>query len=211
VRCCVPLLFTLLFSLVVFNGCATAPGVVPTHYTLTPTEKVTAPATATYGKVLQVARVSAPSWLNSRDIYYQLLYQDKETISAYSQAQWISTPPVLIGRLLENQLNDSHLWKAVVSSDSNAVSDMTLHLDLREFQQKFSSPKKSYGVLRASATIIDNQSGEVLAQRDFHYRESAPQSDARGGVAALNRATNEMLAAVSGWLVQVMERKNKGA
>jgi len=197
----------LLFAQVIFTGCATAPSVVQTHYTLTPTEQTVKSGTNGYQKVLQVAHVTAPSWLNSRDIYYQSLYQDNEAISAYSQAQWISAPPILIGRLLENHLADTHLWKAVIGEESNAIADLTLHLDLHEFQQNFESAKKSYGILRASVTVISNPSGEVVAQKDFDYEETAPQSDAAGGVKALNDATNKMLIAITQWLVQTMERK----
>ena len=194
----------------ILNGCATVPAAVQTHYTLTPLAQPPATAqeqsTLRYNMSLRVGSVAAPAWLNSRDIYYQLLYQDKETISVYSQAQWIAAPPLLIGRLLENNLSAAHLWKAVIGPDSNALADLSLQVYLVEFQQNFSSPKNSYGVLRARVTLVDNNNNEVIAQTDFDLQVPSPQGDAAGGVTALNRATNELLTLVNRWLVQVMDQ-----
>jgi len=196
---------------IVTSGCASVPATVQQHYTLTASESQATrfPVNIHYDTALQIAAVDAPSWLNSRDIYYRLLYQDQDSIAAYSQAQWITAPPIIIGRLLTDHLADTNLWKAVVNADSNAVTNLTLHVNLLEFQQEFTSAKQSQAVLRARATLVDNRSNEVIAQSDFVFQVPAAHADAEGGVAALDKATTDMLNAITQWLMQVMGKTEK--
>jgi cholesterol transport system auxiliary component len=196
---------TLSFASLLLTGCLSAHDIVKTHYTLTPIDRNLQLPTQHPNTTLQVAAIGAPQWLNSLNIYYQLQYQDTETISFYSRAQWISAPPQLVLRMLENTLSKG-TWKAVIGPDSNESADLILHVQLLEFQQIFTAPDKSYGALSARVTLSDNHTNRVIAQTEMDYKVPAPHADVDGGVEALNRAVNKLMASIPQWLAQAVKQ-----
>jgi cholesterol transport system auxiliary component len=200
----------ILLVLLGVGGCAEAPSVVPTRYTLTPRPQprvsVSKDHSIRYPLTLRVEAIAAPQWLNSDDIYYQLIYADDDSIAAYSRSKWIAPPATLLGRLLQDRLADAHLWKAVIGPGSGANAELALRLRLDGFQQSFTAPKTSYGMLRADATLIDNRTAGVVAQTNFNLQVAAPTPDAAGGVDALNGASGKLLESISEWLSKAMAR-----
>lgn len=153
---------------------------------------------------LRVAAVDAPNWLASRDMYYQLNYSNRNTISAYSESRWLAPPPVMVQRLLLEGLSDAGDWEAVIGANDNARADYVLRIHLLQFQQIFSTRQKSFGLLMARGTLIDARHDAVRAQRTFRFEVRAATADTDGGARALSEASHDLVAAVRQWLRAVV-------
>lgn len=196
-----------LLSLATVAGCAAAPPINYTHYTLNPGERTTriARSAPRYSAVLEVQRIAAPAWLRTRDIYYRLAYDNKQAISAYSRARWTTPPAEMMQTVLQERLASLGAWRAVVGPEAEVNADFTLRLRLAAFQQRFTSPAQSYGVLAATATLIDNRNDDVVGQQQFMFRADAPAPNAAGAVQALNICNENLLDAMEKWLLGKMK------
>lgn len=194
---------------VVVTGCA-AQGSArwPNAYTLTaspaPTQGRLADHAQPFPFTLRLAAVTAPGWLSGRDMYYQLLYQNGSKITAYSRSRWVSAPPALVANIVQSALIDRQQWQAVIGPADDARTDLTLRLHLTSFQQAFSLPHRSVGILGVRATLIDERGGHVVSQREFDFRIPASSPDAQGGVEALSVATRDLAHSVAQWLAGVV-------
>lgn len=200
-------LMSLCASMIV-SGCAEKVSpLVKNRYTLAPLEAPLPEGECAqpHPVILRVARIDAPDWLNSVNIYYQLLYQDRHEIASYSRSRWISPPPLLIERLIQDALVQQNSWKAVIGPNNEARADLALQLHLAEFQQIFTAPEQSYGLLQVVATLVDNNNAQVIAQRTFQEKVPAPSPNAAGGAQALNSASQRWIKATAQWLGRVMK------
>lgn len=199
--------FTMLLGLAVILGGCTAGAVRhETSYSLGTVPSLPpvgqAAKARTSGKVLQVAEVSAPTWLRSRRMLYQLGYHEGSGVAAYTRARWVASPGSLITQQLLQALAGQGAWKAVIGPDATAHADVVLRAHLLTFEQDFTLPKNSHGTLRIQVTLVDAASDKVLADKIFEFRAPAPTPDAEGGVAALDQATRKWIKAVSAWVLQ---------
>jgi len=194
-------------SLPTLVGCISTPPINYTHYTLTPGGQTgqLSGSRPRYCAVLEVQRVAAPAWLRTRDMYYQLAYHNEQTISAYSRARWTIPPAEMIRSLLQERLASLGAWRAVVGPETEVHADLTLRLRLTAFQQRFTSPVQSYGILAATATLIDNRNDDVVGQEEFSFRIKAPAPNAAGAVQALDHANHKLAAALETWLLSKMK------
>lgn len=196
-------IMTVLVSLTL-AACSLGPHRVWTNYGLPHQEASSAAATGNPLPVtLKVAAVDSPDWLNSRAMYYRLLYSDSDKIAAYTESRWLASPPKLIGSALVSKLSHAGRWQAVVGPDTDASANYTLHMHLTRFEQDFKSPKHSSGVITARVSLIDNQKDTVVAQKRFRFAVQASSANAEGGAAALTRASQQLLKAVQAWLEKV--------
>lgn len=198
------------FLAALLAGCiSTSQPVFTKHYALTPP---TPPAATvpqnTAAPILRVADIAAPAWLDSTSMYYRLGYQGDAGIAAYARSDWIAPPPKLLQGLVEDALSGSGDWKAVIGTGAAAESDLSLNLQLNDFEQLFSAAKQSAGVLDLTATLIDDHASKVVAQRTFHIEKPAPSADAAGGVKALNEAAAEFAQQLKQWLGGAVARQS---
>jgi cholesterol transport system auxiliary component len=187
------------------GGCATpAPSVTWEHeYGLGPMPAATQPSQPARFGTLRIAALAAPGWLNSTDIYYRLLYEDPERVAAYSRARWVAPPPAMLAQLVQDALAGQGSWRAVIGPENPAQADYALRLHLLSFEQDFTAPKQSHGLLRLRAVLL-NPSESIVAQRTFRFREPAASADAQGGTDALSRASRACAAALGRWLSQAV-------
>ena len=159
---------------------------------------------------LQIARIGASDWLNSRNIYYQFTYLKPAEISAYSKSRWLTPPPAMLQNLLVDALARGHVWKAVTSPASTAQTDYSLQVHLIEFRQVFSSLKHSQGMLVVRASLIKMNGDSVVAEKIFKIKVPAPSPNAQGGVIALNEASRHLIQAIGNWLMPIQALSNAG-
>lgn len=184
------------------GACAFPAAQTWTNYVLQPPPRSSRPG-KTVPLSLQVATVDAPSWLNSRDMYYRLSYGSRGRVSAYSRSRWLASPPTMLSNLLVDQLSRAGLWRVVLGPGGDIFADYTLHLHLTEFQQVFRTPGQSVGVVAARASLVDQKHDLVVAQTMFRFAVAARSADAQGGAAALGKASDELAAAVEHWLQRI--------
>ncbi len=196
-------LLTLCLGLLALGGCSSMSGTVfPHRYALgVPTPAAPGPGAAPAQPVtLRLARIDVPSWLEGTGLYYRLVYRHDGRIAEYSHARWVAPPAIMLERVLEQALRASGHWQAVLGPDGAGAADASLHLRLNDFSQHFASRDDSYGVVDATATLVDDGTGHVVAQKQFHVRVGAPTPDAEGGVKALGGACADLARQLRHWL-----------
>lgn len=192
----------LALSAVVLAGCiSTAEPIFSKHYTIMAVPGAAANPSAGGGnRILRIAGIDVPDWLDSTNLYYRLGYRNDARIAAYARSDWVAPPAKLLTDILERALAASMQWKAVLGPGDVADSDLTLRVQLSDFEQVFSAKTQSAGVLDATVTLIGNRANQVLAQKRFHIEKPAPSADAEGGVKALNDASHEFARRLRTWL-----------
>lgn len=201
--------------LLLLAGCAhdSSRRVHPEHYTLS----AAAPAIRQHPHrtrsraTLQVARISAPVWLQGTDLLYRLAYRHGDRIASYGLSDWVAPPTQLLQSMVLGGLADGSFWAVVVGPGSSAKTDFGLFLRLDDFSQVFTGPQQSLGVLDATATFVDHRDDRVVAQKRFRLRIAAPSADAAGGAAALNQASRQFVVRLRQWLGQVLSRDRSEA
>lgn len=136
--------------------------------------------------------IKAPSWFDSLNIQYRLAYEDPLKLRSYATSRWAGVPAQLLAQRLRQQLG-------VAGATGNAAVDCSLRLDLQEFSQVFDAPQHSRAVLHGSVSVLDARR-RVLAARQLAVEQAATGGDARGGVAALVDASDELGRQLAGWL-----------
>jgi cholesterol transport system auxiliary component len=191
----------------VLGGCVHATkGEFPRHYALDNPAQVIHEARQpdnSGGKILQIARIAVPEWLEGTAMYYRLDYQHDSRLSAYGRSDWIAPPATLLEPMLQNAIAAGGGWRAVIGPANPANADASLQLRLDDFSQRFSQPGHSVGVLDATATLIGNHDDGVVAQQHFHIEVAASTPDAQGGAQALGEAGRQFAAQVQRWLGSV--------
>lgn len=190
--------------LLILGGCTAAArhNPYPQRYTLGADVPQAASVVArpAHAATLQVARVGMPAWSQGEGLYYRLDYGNRRRIAAYAGSAWAAPPADMLEQLIRNALAAGGGWRAVVGAGSGAQARFTLRVDVADFSQVFTTPQTSFGVLDATATLVDAQSAKVLAQRAFHLRIAAASPDAAGGVAALDAASRDFARQLQTWL-----------
>lgn len=133
--------------------------------------------------------VLLPAWLNTQSIQYRLLYRDPNQLHDYAHARWAGAPAALIQQRLRLRL----------AGTLPAGAHCRLKIHVQEFSQTFANTERSAGDLRAELRMLDAQR-RVLATRSFETVQPAPSADARGGVAALATAVDQLAKEVEGWV-----------
>lgn len=139
--------------------------------------------------------VRAPLWFDSMGIEYRLAYVDKARLREYGRARWAGPPAQLIQQRLVQQLG------FVVHGQSRA--GCVLRLDITEFSQVFDTPNASHALLQGRLQWMD-RSRTSIAVREINLLSDAPTADARGGVAALSAAIEQLTVKVRAWEAELL-------
>lgn len=178
-----------------------------THYTLG--EPAPAIASARHGqKVLRISRISVPPWLEGTTMHYRLDYRHDNRLAAYGRSDWIAPPATMLEDLIRNTIAAGDNWRAVIGAGSTATADADLHLQLENFSQVFAQPDQSAGLIEATATLVDDGDGSVMAQKHFRVEIAAPTPDAQGGAKALGEASRQFATQLERWLGTAVENQS---
>jgi cholesterol transport system auxiliary component len=149
--------------------------------------------------VLVVHEPAAPTWLDNRNMHYRQAYLDAAEVRHYANSQWILTPAQMIGQRLRARL-------AATSDRGGALPDYGIEADywirptLDEFVQVFDSPSASKGAVQLRVVLLKGRRRSFVAQETFRVEIPAPTADARGGVTALEQASQTAVAAATRWV-----------
>lgn len=133
--------------------------------------------------------VSAGGGLEDVAMRYRLAYADPARVMEYAQSRWVSGPAELLQRRLESRL----YWTGAQAADA-----CELYLELRRFEQVFSSPVASTGVLGVRV-LLRRKTGAVVDETLWTLEEPAPTPDAAGGVQALAGAADRLAGMLQDW------------
>ena len=195
--------FAVLSTAALFSACATPqPPVAKAVYDFGPPAQAAAalPTGRTdltpNAPALALMEIEATPALDGSAVLYRLEYADALQLRPYTLARW-SMPPA---RLVQQRLRDALAARRPVLQGADGGAAWQLKLELDEFSQWFDSPGSSAGMLRLRATLL--RAGQLVAQRSFDSRASAPSADAPGGVRALAAATDDAAQKINAWLAE---------
>lgn len=187
-------------------GCAATPATWMVPYSINPTHAAAVtPIKPTGHKVLRLATVSTTQWLATQNYQYRLLYQDPQRLLVYRDARWVGTPAAMLQNQLQQQLQNSGQWRAVLSASSSGAASWVLQVHLNRFVVRFSTPTSGTAVIAGTATLLSNANSQVVAQQHFQYSAPLVQASAAGGAAAMAIATTHFVSAVRHWTAAVVQ------
>ena len=193
----------LCFTLVA--GCSalkpTASPTPPTFYSLD-SSRVVAPATqraqAPTGHTLVVNETQAAAGYDSQRILY---VRQPHKLEYYAHNEWVDPPARMISTLVVGALEQSGVFRAVVSAPGSATGDLRLETDLLRLQQEFGTPPSQVR-FSLRAYLAEEGTRRVVATRDFEALVPAPSEDPYGGVQAANAAVQDVLAQLTAFCAQ---------
>ena len=156
-------------------------------------------------KSILIADATAPSWLDNTAIHYRFLYSNPSQSYSYANSRWIAPPAALLTQQVRDRIV-SNTNKQVVKNSGTAKIDYILHIELKEFMQIFDTIKDSHVVLGLRASLIERDSRNLLAQKDFNIKEKTPTADAAGAAFALSSTSNQLIDELIAWLTAELPR-----
>lgn len=201
------LLAGLLGGLAALGGCGASllpkPPQQPALYALDDAARATAPApapvprtTAAPTPTLLVNPPRAAAGFDTRNIAY---LRQPHQIEYFAFSQWVDTPAQMLAPLIARSIERSGAFDAVLLAPTAATGELRLDTEVIRLQQEFgSTPSQVRVTLRA--VLLDSRTRRVVALREFDVSVAAPSDDAPGGVAAANRAVQQLLEELSAFV-----------
>lgn len=131
---------------------------------------------------------AAPGFDSQHIIYVREPYR----LEYFAHSEWIDTPARMIAPRIVAALEGTGAFRAVVLAPSAAVGELRLDIEIIRLQHEFDySPSRTRFTL--SAYLVDNDSRQVLAWREFDVTVPAVEANPYGGVMAANSAVHQVL------------------
>lgn len=193
-------------------GCSVLPKppAQPVRYDFGPVPAAAAVAPQALRPAIALAEVEAPGLRDSETaVLYRLAYAESQVVRPYQLARWTLPPAQLVQKRLSSGLGRDRA--VLLGGDGTAQPKVqgktpaVLKVELEEFSHVFRSAQDSVGWVRLRATLIDRQAqGDVLlGQTTLVAQQPAAGSDAASGVRALTEATDQTIAELQAWLLQL--------
>jgi cholesterol transport system auxiliary component len=185
-----------LLSAILFSGCAVKKAAPLDRYTLT-TVEIKKHYHSRHGE--QVLKVAYPQSLKeSMSTKMHFSYSSIEQ-GVYQNSVWANKLPKLLQGVVISTLQQSGLYRAVVSASSSVNEDLKLESMIYDFSHHVRGDV-SYAVVAIRFSLIDVNSGELLRTKAFTYREPTPTVDAKGYVTATNKIMERLMKDLIIWL-----------
>ena len=191
----------LLILALVQVACVTEPQPPVTEYALSPRIQAQGANDGKLPLVLKLAPVSASQIYMSTDILY---VGDDYQRNPYAYSRWVDSPVHMLQLVLQDGLERSGLFQAVLPSTSLLGADLRLETTLYDFSHHMLADRKSEAVIRLGFHLMDVRKSRLLASRQFELRMPAPSLDAEGGVAAINAAVASLFPRLIDWLKEAL-------
>lgn len=125
-------------------------------------------------------------------------------LGKFTQSQWSLPPSQALRYEIISMLDESQLFAVIQKAPSRAKSSWVLEGEIEDFMQYFDADTKhSYVRIKIDLTIIDTQSGTIIASKHFSKKLPSQYNNAFGGVEALNKALQSQLLEMQQWFVKV--------
>lgn len=149
---------------------------------------------------------STPGFDTPRMVYLTRPYE----VRYFSENQWVDSPARMLTPLLVMALEESGVWRAVVTAPVGLRADYRVDVSnlvvAQEFLQVPSRMRISWSV-----QVSDLPNGKVVGSRRFSAEQDAPSEDAYGGVRAANEILGKLLHEMASWLRVCVREPTKAA
>ncbi len=123
----------------------------------------------------------------------RMLYQRQpQQLEAFAFHEWAEPPARLLAPLLQQALQGSGAFRAVLLAPTSGSGGLRLETELVRLQQDFGA-KPSVVRLTLRAALIDTATRRVIATQVFDASVPAAREDPVAGVAAAQQATQQVL------------------
>lgn len=190
-------LAALLTPLVLASACSSllppsqpAPGLYSLDYQAQGGAPASAPAVAPGSGVIVLVTPTraAAGFDRARMVYVKQVHQ----VEYFAQSQWVDTPARMLGPLVVSALERKGAFRAVMQTPSTAAGQVRLDTEVVRLQQEFlRTPSQVRFTLRVR--LINDDTRELIATREFEGVVDAPSENPYGGVQAANRAVSQVL------------------
>jgi cholesterol transport system auxiliary component len=192
---------------VVAAGCSaikpTASPTPPIYYSLDASRvaaTVAPRATGTAPYALIVNETQAAAGFDSQRIIY---VRQPHKLEYFAHNEWVDPPARMISSIIVGALEQSGVFRAVVSSPGSASGELRLETEVLFLQQEFTStPSRVRFVLRAY--LAEDNTRRVVATRDIEAVVPAPSDDPYGGVQAANAAVQNVIGQLAAFCAQTV-------
>lgn len=175
-----------------FYSLSNTPPSTPVVGKALPTPAMTASRAAT----LLINPTHAAAGFDSPRIIY---LREAHKLEYFALSQWVDPPARLLGPLLASAIEKTGAFRAVVLMPGAASGELRLDTDIIRLQHEFQT-RPSQVRLTLRATLVDDKTRRVLAWQAFEALEPADSEDAYGGVLAANRAAQQVVDRLAGFL-----------
>lgn len=145
----------------------------------------------------------APVWLDSRDMYYRLGYDEPARLRRYASSRWALSPVQLVGTLLRTRMGEATERGAAIR-DYGLESDYWVRVELEEFNQVFDTEQTGRALVRLKIALNERRGRRLLSQRTFGAEAACPSPNAQGAVVGLRVASERVVADVVDWVAKVV-------
>jgi cholesterol transport system auxiliary component len=140
--------------------------------------------------VLLLAQPSAAPGYDSVQMRYQ---RQPQQLEAFAFHEWVEPPARLLAPLMLQALQGTGAFRAVLLAPTSGTGALRLETELVRLQQDFSTAP-SVVRLTLRAALIDTATRRVIAAQVFSATVPAGREGPVAGVAAAQRATQQVLA-----------------
>ncbi len=159
-------------------------------------------------QVIKITPIKALSEYSRRDIIYS--DQDNQ-LNSYAYSRWNDAPVKLLENIIQQKLENSGLFKAVISSSSFSRADLLLESRLLDFRQKGINQGESTSIVRARFYLVNTANRSIIDSKEFTATVPLKTVNAKGAVDALNQASNQIADKLVKWLAENRQRLGQQA
>jgi len=117
----------------------------------------------------------------------------------YQNSEWSNSMARLLQGTFIEALDESRLFKAVLSDTSTAREDYRLESNIFAFEHRVRGDQ-SHAVVSIQFNLISVETGGMAKNKRFSYIEVTPTTDAKGYVTATNIAISKLSSDLVDWL-----------
>lgn len=192
------ILWVLLFVGLV--GCVTRDHTPVSTYTLNPAPAIVRSSEGSernVASILMLGQIRSSRAFSCEDIIYT---DPKYGQYSYAYSCWSDSPTSMLYLILQEALEKSGQFKAVVPYSSLSQADLLLESTLFDLSHRINEDGTSEGIIKLHFNLVDIKTKKVIASREFTSSVQVSTKDAEGAVAALNKAASIVTQDLLDWL-----------
>lgn len=117
----------------------------------------------------------------------------------YQNSEWSNDMRRLLQGTFIEVLEDSRLFKAVLSDSSSLKENYRLESNIFAFEHRVRK-EESHAIISIQFTLIDADTGKLVKSKRFSYAQVTPSIDAKGYASATNMAMERLSKDLLRWL-----------
>lgn len=194
----------LCFLCLLLSGCATQKLPPVTAYTLAPKMLFSHQPEQRVALTIKLSPIVASQIYMASDFYY---VDDSYQRNPYAYSRWTDAPVRMLRLVLQDGLEQSGLFRAVLPPSSILPADLQLETTLYDFSHHVGTGSASEAVVRMRFNLVDVRKGKILGSRQFVSHTPSAGKDAKSGVAAINTSVSVLLGELIVWLAETVSDK----